>query len=249
LRRPAGIGPSADRRPVRHGRLDAGTRDSAKYYRRLQRPGGGGDGMLAAMSTARSEFSDSDLPWRQRLLEVPDDVPRSSWYGRIVALVLFAVWGTSVVFARMTDTPTLLHLTVILFHEAGHVLFSPFGEALGVAGGTLGQLAMPLVCAVALHRRGDNFGAAVCLAWLSLSGIDASIYAYDAADPVLPLIGGGTGADSFHDFVFLFDRYGQLHHARGWAIAMKALATLGLYASLAWAAVLVTLQSENLEAR
>ena len=97
---------------------------------------------------------------------------------------------------------------------------------------------MPLVCAVALHRRGDNFGAAICLAWMALSGIDASVYAYDAADPVLPLIGGGTGADSFHDFIFLFERYGQLHHARGWAMAIKALGVLGLYASLAWAGAL-----------
>jgi hypothetical protein len=201
------------------------------------------------MSIARSEFVDSDLPWRQRLLEVPGDVPRSAWYGRIFALVLFAVWGTSVVFSRMTDTPALLHLTVILFHEAGHVIFSPFGEALRVAGGTLGQLLMPLVCAVALHRRGDNFGAAICLAWLSMSGIDASIYAYDAFDPVLPLIGGGTGADSFHDFVFLFERYGQLPRARGWAMAMKAAGAIGLFASLAWAAVLVYLQSESLESR
>ena len=147
----------------------------------------------------------------------------------------------------MTDTPVLLHLTVILFHEAGHVIFSPFGEALRVAGGTLGQLLMPLACAVALHRRGDNFGAAIGLAWMALSGIDASVYAYDAADPVLPLIGGGTGADSFHDFIFLFECYGQLHHARGWAMAIKALGVLGLYAALTWAAVLLFLQSENLD--
>ena len=84
---------------------------------------------------------------------------------------------------------------------------------------------------------------------MAMSGMDASVYAYDAADPVLPLIGGGTGADSFHDFVFLFDRYHQLDHARGWARAMKALAAIGLYASLAWAAVLLYLQSEHLEER
>jgi len=201
------------------------------------------------MSIARTELPDDGLPWRQRLLEVPEDVPRSVWYGRIAAFLLMAVWGTGVVLSRMTDTPVLLHLTVILFHEAGHVIFSPFGEALRVAGGTLGQLLMPLVCAVALHRRGDNFGAAICIAWMALSGIDASVYAYDAADPVLPLIGGGTGADSFHDFIFLFERYGQLHHARGWAMAIKALGVLGLYASLAWAGALLYLQSENLDER
>jgi len=201
------------------------------------------------MSIARTELPDDGPSWRQRLLEVPEDVPRPVWYGRIAAFLLMAVWGTGVVLSRMTDTPVLLHLTVILFHEAGHVIFSPFGEALRVAGGTLGQLLMPIVCAVALHRRGDNFGAAICLAWMALSGIDASVYAYDAADPVLPLIGGGTGADSFHDFIFLFECYGQLHHARGWAMAIKALGVLGLYASLSWAGALLCLQSENLDER
>jgi len=83
--------------------------------------------------------------------------------------------------------------------------------------------------------------------WMSL--IDASVYAYDAADPLLPLIGGGTGNDSFHDFIFLFDRYGQLAHARGWAMAMKALGAIAAYASLAWAAVLLFLQGEHLADR
>ena len=180
---------------------------------------------------------------------MPWDVPRPVWYGRLVLLVVMAIWATAVLLSRMTEPPTLLHLTVILFHEAGHVLFMPFGEALRVGGGTLGQLLMPSICAVALHRRGDNFGAAICVAWAGMSLMDASVYAYDAADPVLPLIGGGTGSDSFHDFIFLFDRYGQLAHARGWARLMKALGAIAVYASLAWAAVLLFLQSEHLEER
>jgi len=194
-------------------------------------------------------LTEERIALRERLLDIPWDVTPGVWYGRLAALVLVVVWGTAVLLSRMTDPPVLLHLTVILFHEAGHVLFAPFGEALRIAGGTLGQLLIPLACAVSLHRRGDNFGAAICLAWMAMSGMDASVYAYDAADPLLPLIGGGTGADSFHDFVFLFERYGQLEHARGWARAMKALAALGLYASLAWAGVLLYLQSEHLAAR
>jgi len=176
-------------------------------------------------------------------------VPRPVWYGRLALLAVVAVWATSVLLSRMTEPPTLLHLTVILFHEAGHVIFMPFGEAARVAGGTLGQLLMPLICAVALHRRGDNFGAAICAAWMGMSLMDASVYAYDAADPLLPLIGGGTGSDSFHDFVFLFERYGQLGHERGWAMAMKALGAIAVYAALAWAAVVLFLQSEHLEDR
>jgi hypothetical protein len=193
-----------------------------------------------------ASFTEERVSLRERLFDVPDDVPRAAWLGRVALLALVAVWGMSGLLARLTDPPTLLHLTVILFHEAGHVFFAPFGEALRVAGGTLGQLLIPLVCAVALQRRGDNFGAAICLAWMALSGMDSAVYAYDAADPVLPLIGGGTGADSFHDFIFLFDRYGQLGHARGWAIAMKAGSALLLLASLAWGAVLLFLQGEHL---
>jgi len=197
----------------------------------------------------RSDPVDDRVSLRERLLDVPWDVPRPVWYGRLGLLAVIAVWATSVVLSRMTEPPTLLHLTVILFHEAGHVIFMPFGEALRVAGGTLGQLLMPLVCAVALHRRGDNFGAAICLAWMGMSVMDASVYAYDAADPLLPLIGGGTGSDSFHDFIFLFERYGQLGHARGWAMAMKALGAIAACVALAWAAVLLFLQSDQLEDR
>jgi len=192
---------------------------------------------------------DDPPPWRERLLEVPDEVPRGAWLGRIALLTVVAGWGVSIVFGRMTDPPSVLHLTVILFHEAGHVLFAPFGETLRVAGGTLGQLLVPLACVVALQRRGDNFGAAIASAWLALSLVDASVYAYDAFDPVLPLIGGGTGSDSFHDFVFLFERSGQLAHARGWAVLMKVVGALALSVSLVWAAVLVFLQCERLAER
>jgi hypothetical protein len=205
--------------------------------------------MIGAMERAHAIADDDRPSWRERLLDVPDDVPKSAWLGRIALLAVFAVWGMGVVFARMTEPPSVLHLTVILFHEAGHIFFAPFGDVLRVAGGTLGQLLVPLMCAVALHRRGDNFGAAIAAAWLSLSLIDASVYAYDAADPVLPLIGGGTGADRFHDFVFLFERFGQLAHARGWAVFMKVVGGLALAASLVWAAVLLFLQSERLETR
>ncbi len=228
-----------------------GARQSAPAARSLtnRRDEGRGFGAIIARVESFSDVVDDRAPLRERLLFVPDDVPRVAWLGRLAAFALMLLWGVSIVFAKMTDTPTILHLTVILFHEAGHVVFMPFGEALRVAGGTLGQLLIPLACAVALHRRDDNFGAAMCAAWMSLSLIDAAVYAWDAFDPVLPLIGGGTGADSFHDFIFLFERYGQLAHARGWSMAMKTAGATLLLASLVWAAVLLFLQSERLEQR
>jgi hypothetical protein len=199
---------------------------------------GGTDDRTMERLHAAVDDEDEPPPWRERLLDVPDEVPKVAWLGRIALLVVVALWGMSVVFGRMTDPAGVLHLSVILFHEAGHIVFAPFGETVRVAGGTLGQLLIPFVCAVALHRRGDNFGAAIAAAWLALSLIDASVYAYD-----------GTGADSFHDFVFLFERTGQLAHARGWAVLMKVVGGLALSASLAWAAVLLFLQSERLGER
>ena len=41
----------------------------------------------------------------------------------------------------------------------------------------------------------------------------------------------------------------RCRHARGWAMAMKALGAIALYVSLAWAAALLFLQSEHLEDR
>jgi hypothetical protein len=198
------------------------------------------------MRHRRAEPDKEAMTLRERLLDVPWNVPREVWYGRAAVLVVMALWGGSVWLDRLTEPPTVLHLSVILFHEAGHVIFMPFGETMGVAGGTLAQLLIPLICAVAMFRRDDNFGAAICMAWMSLSLMDAAVYAYDAANPVLPLIGGGTGEDSFHDFIYLFDQFGQLRNARGWARFMKALGTLGLLLSLGWGTVLLSRQREGL---
>lgn len=185
------------------------------------------------------------LPWRERLLRPPADAgPGGRWARRIGALV-FALWGLSVWAGPMTELPTVLHLSLILFHEAGHVVFHPLGETWGVAGGSLMQWLIPAACMVSLARREDNFGAALGLGWLGLSLIDASIYAWDAADPRLPLLGGGTGADSFHDFIELFGRFGQLQHARAWARAMHVLGGLVLLAALAWVAVLLFRESQE----
>ncbi len=40
------------------------------------------------------------------------------------------------------------HLVNLPFHEAGHLIFRPFGRLMTSLGGSLGQLLMPLVCLV-----------------------------------------------------------------------------------------------------
>ncbi|MCL7972182.1 MAG: hypothetical protein M8866_08885, partial [marine benthic group bacterium] len=48
----------------------------------------------------------------------------------------------------------------LLVHEAGHVVFSPLGETMAVAGGTILQLAFPLAFMVSFWSRGQRFAAA-----------------------------------------------------------------------------------------
>jgi hypothetical protein len=181
---------------------------------------------------------------------VPDRVSKRQWIVRCILLAIVAFWGVRIWAADITRIPPLIHLTLIPFHEAGHVVFWPFGEFIHVAGGTLGQWIIPIVCAVALHRQnGDNFGAAVATWWLAASIMDASVYAYDAGNPVLPLIGGGTGADSFHDFVYLFRATGQLNRAQGWGRLMHFVGTLVMICSLAWAAAILMRLRDSIDAR
>lgn len=46
----------------------------------------------------------------------------------------------------------------LVFHEAGHPIFGMFGSTLGLYGGTLGQLTLPVVVWMAFWRQRDTLG-------------------------------------------------------------------------------------------
>jgi len=51
----------------------------------------------------------------------------------------------------------------LVFHEVGHPLFGIFGKSIGIWGGTLMQLLIPLVIMISFLRRGRQYSAAVIL--------------------------------------------------------------------------------------
>jgi len=114
---------------------------------------------------------------------------------------------------------TFLHLVNLPFHEAGHVLFSPFGRFLSVAGGTLMQLLVPGAVAASFLMRRDRFGASVSVWWLGESLADVAPYADDARAGQLPLLGGVTGSEveDYHDWEVMLGKLGMLSwdHAIG----------------------------------
>jgi hypothetical protein len=118
---------------------------------------------------------------------------------------------------------------------------------MAVAGGTLGQLIMPaILCGALLVTHRDPFGAAIGLWLFGVSLLDVAPYLYDALDPQLTLLGGGTGEEGGHDWIYLL---GELHllkraHGLGWLV--HKLGAVIVLLSLAWGGWLLWRQRTRL---
>jgi hypothetical protein len=174
----------------------------------------------------------------------PVPASRGRWTTRAAMLVVFAAWTLWI--WHDANVPAgengsrALHHVLIPFHEAGHVLLGPFGRFVMTLGGSVGQLLMPIVLCVAMLRKRDAFGAALFFWLLGYSTLDMAVYMYDAFDPKLILLGGGTGAESdAHDWQNLFGDMGLLGHARGIGRFFGFLGRLAMVAALAWAALVL----------
>ncbi len=106
------------------------------------------------------------------------------------------------------------------FHEMGHILFSPFGETLTIAGGSITQLAIPILVAVMLYRQGDFYGVAVGGTWLASSMANLAVYIGDARAEELPLV--GFSDDPEHDWNWLLDHFNALSSDTRIAALVKA---------------------------
>jgi hypothetical protein len=130
----------------------------------------------------------------------------------------------------------------LAFHEAGHVFLAFAGETLHLLGGTLGQLAVPLLLGgYFLLRKGQPFAAAACAWWAGENLTNISYYMADARDLALPLVGGGE-----HDWNTLFYKFGLL--TEPWVVrisgATRLLGVVAMLLGLAWAGFL-TLSEEK----
>ncbi len=111
----------------------------------------------------------------------------------------------------------------LVFHEMGHLLFSPFGFPLHILGGTLLQLAVPVLAALHLYwSQRDYFGVSVSAAWLSFSLWEAGHYVYDANKGLLPLVGFSDHPE--HDWDVLLTHYRVLNQCELFAYLAYASA-------------------------
>jgi hypothetical protein len=98
----------------------------------------------------------------------------------------------------------------LVIHEAGHLFFGYFGQFLGVAGGTIGQLFVPAAFTVYFIFQKARFSSSVTLFWFGQNFINISVYVKDAQAMVLPLVSVGGGGDVYHDWNYLLSRMGLL---------------------------------------
>ena len=143
---------------------------------------------------------------------------------------------------------SFLHLVNLPFHEAGHVLFIPFGRFMTVLGGSLLQIAVPLTCGVVLLvKTRDPFGAAAALWWAGQNLMDLAPYIADARALRLVLLGGRTGAEvEGHDWEYLLQTLGWLHRDLALGRASFAIGSVLMAGALAWGAAVLFRQYRSL---
>ena len=181
------------------------------------------------------EWAEAAREWLAKEDEAPVDVAHLVFRA---ALLLGAGW----LFLGFASAPMggygvpILDNVNLVFHEAGHILFIPFGSFMTSLGGSLTQVLVPLVCAAAFHGRGDRFAAALGVWWAGESLASLAAYVADARALQLVLLGGRTGAEvEGHDWEAILGALGWLNHDMALGRACRLLGLALMLAALALA--------------
>jgi hypothetical protein len=182
----------------------------------------------------------ADHPTAADLVTAVDPVTPAVRVGRAFVLVGLGVWTWQFARAPMGAgvMDSFLHLPDLVFHEAGHVLFSPFGHFMTVLGGSLFQVLVPIVFAGAFLKQRDTFGAVVCTWWAGQNLLDLAPYIADSRALQLVLLGGHTGAEvEGHDWEYLLTALGWLRHDRTLGLAAHRLGLIVMIGAVLWGTV------------
>jgi hypothetical protein len=125
----------------------------------------------------------------------------------VLLLLSWKVIARGITFESQGFLLAILDGANLIFHEAGHVLFSPFGDFLQYLGGSLMQILIPAICGAYFWLHQQRSASAVTLFWTGESLTNVAIYVADARRMELPLIGGD------HDWNYLLGRLNLLNQA------------------------------------
>jgi hypothetical protein len=169
------------------------------------------------------EFSFDNLP---ELPELPEWKPISLAGG----CAWLVVYGLFLIYAYLNTSgfwfPDFVNLMI---HEAGHPAFSWGGHTLMLLGGTLGELIVPLGCAVYFFLQRQIYGFAFSIFWFFENFPYIGTYMADARDNALPLVNGDIG-----DWTLLFGQWGLMEYDRRIGHVFHVIGWTGMIAVMAW---------------
>jgi len=217
-------------------------------HQSLKHDGGSSIRQVAEMSyDERDQFADHLLQD-----EAAAAIDPLRFWGSVAVYLLLFFWGGYFILLEMESNAvghSFLHNIDLVFHEAGHVLFRPFGDFMMVLGGSLMQILMPLIVMFTfLFKQHDSFGASVGLWWVGQSLMDIAPYINDARAMELQLVGGGTGRDrpGIHDWNNLLWDLGMLPRDHAIAHIVDTLGEITLLSALIWGGFILYRQFQRL---
>jgi hypothetical protein len=117
----------------------------------------------------------------------------------------------------------------LIIHEGGHLFFSWFGYTIMILGGTLGELIVPLLCALYFFWQREVIAVAFCSFWFFENFLYIGTYMADARTLQLQLVGSGD-----HDWEILFGQWSVLQYDQRIGGITKNLGWLGMLAVIVW---------------
>lgn len=151
-------------------------------------------------------------------------------YAKLIFAVIAAIYFLWIAAAPLNGS--LLDIVDLPIHETGHLLFSPFGQFISVAGGSFFQILMPALFVVYFFWHEKYYSAAFVLFWVGQSILNVYVYANDAVAMQLVLLGGFTGSEgSFHDWNYLLTETGLIGSVDRVAGLIRILGTVVIVAA------------------
>ncbi len=184
------------------------------------------------------------------ILDIPPEMNRLIVAGRALVYIGLVIWGLRLMTSTIQSCyvgASFMHMINLPFHEAGHVIFSPFGHFLHVFGGTLGQLLIPFIVLCAFLFKGNHFGATVGLWWLGENFLDIAPYVDDARAGQLMLLGGVTGSEvkGYHDWEVILSGLGWLRYDHLFAQISFVTGIIIMLLSMAWGGYILRRQMKS----
>jgi hypothetical protein len=160
-----------------------------------------------------------------------------SWWWRAILFV----WLLTEVRLPLREQGENTIWSMIIFgsHEFGHLFWAFLGEWMGIAGGSITQLLIPIGAMALLWRAKDWFGVAVCGLFLATSLAELSWYVADARNEMLDLVSFSPDG-AVHDWNYLLGEAGLLKQDIALSRSIRfvawciVLASTALTARLCW---------------